>query len=566
MKAADYIVDCLIQKGVTDVFGLPGDVVLDFLYAVDRRRGEIEAHLNYHEQSAAFAACGYAKVGGGLGVAYATRGPGITNMITGIADAYYDSTPVLFVTAHSNSGGLPGMRVYVDQEMDSVRLLSGITKYAARVEHAKDVCYEVERACRLAMTGRRGPVFLDFSTRVLAEEINMSESRLFSPLRNKRSVSEQDVRSLTGAMKSSKRPVLLIGDGIRQSGTMRHISSIAEKNRIPALSSRSSQDIMPNSEMYYGYIGSHAPRYSNFILSKADLIIALGNRMAFQPDSQTFGRVASNSKILRVDVDEAELLRDIHGSVSITADLEEFMPQLVCLDLSYTGSSEWISVCDELKKTLHDHDTAFPINIIAGILNTLGPDAIITSDTGNNELWLSRAHAYYGGSNRVLYPKSFEALGCSLSKAIGAHFATREHVVCFSGDQGFQMNIQELQFIASQNLPITIVLLNNASSGMIRSNQKRRFGSHFVHTTADSGYSVPDFANIAKAYGIGYHCFTEANAQKIYDIVARTLLPCIIELRINEEIGLTPHLPKGRPCQNFDPPLDRDIYERLDKL
>lgn len=566
MRVSDYIVDFLVNVGVTDVFGLPGGVVLDFLYAVDRRESEISAHLNFHEQGAAFAACGYAQAMGKLGVAYSTLGPGITNMITSVIDAYRDSIPVLFITAQSYTNKHANMRFESKQELDLVHLMSNATKYIARVERSYDVRIELERAYHLATTGRKGPVLLDFSTRIFSEEVSVDDLRRYSPPQYEYSSTSQVVDFIVEAISKAKRPVLLIGDGLRNPKTATILGQVAVRNHLPVLSSRFSQDVIPDCELYYGSIGSHATRYSNFVLSKADLLVSLGNRMAFNPKSQSFGAIVQNAKIIRVDIDESEFERDIPGSVNWAADVDELLPQLALMELRYNGSDEWVAVCNELKSSLHGCDVDFPVTAIADVIKAVGNDAVIVSDVGNNEMWLGRAYTWSGVRNRVLYSKSFGTLGCGLPKAIGAYFSTRKRVLCFAGDQGLQMSIQELQFIASHNLPILLVILNNASSGMIRSVEKRRFGSHFMLTTADSGYSVPDFAAIIKAYRLDYRCFTEANISELADIAASVALPCVIELKIDDSIDVNPYLPVGNPCQDFEPPLDRALYDRLNDL
>jgi acetolactate synthase-1/2/3 large subunit len=192
---------------------------------------------------------------------------------------------------------------------------------------------------------------------------------------------------------------------------------------------------------------------------------------------------------------------------------------------------------------------------------------VITSDVGNNEFWLSRAYALSGAPNRVLYSKSFGALGCSLPKAIGACRATGKGVLCLAGDQGLQMNAQELQSVAREKLPITIIILNNASSGMIRAGQRRGHGGHYVHTTAGSGYYAPDFEMTARAFSIPFFSFGRSNFDDgaVADVSARRG-PRVVELVIDEDAEVSPFLPRGRACQDFDPRLDEALFDYLDKL
>ena len=565
MNASDYLVDFLIRRHVTDAFGIPGGVILDFLYAMDRRKREITPHLNYHEQGAAFAACGYAQATGTLGVAYATRGPGIANMVTAIADAYCDSIPVLFITAHSPGPARPGMRVETDQELDLIPLLSGITKYAVRIDRAEDLYPMLEQACLEATSGRFGPVALDISTQVLSAEITPPQAPPSRPPLAEHAA-EAASRYLASTLKNAARPVFLIGDGVNQSHTGPQVRALAEQAGIPVLSSRFSQDVMPDSAMSFGYIGSHAARYANFILSKADLIVALGNRMSFPADSPSYRPLLERTQTIRIDIDETELLREIPNSRSFSVSLCALLPRLQRMELAYEGRQDWLHVCQTLKSALWEQDTGFPISVIASILRMADPSAVVVCDVGNHEMWLSRAYAYARTPQRVLYSKSFGALGCALAKAIGAYYAAQRPVICFTGDQGLQMNVQELQFIAQHKLPVTIVLLNNASSGMIRSREAQRYGARFVHTTLDSGYGTPDFAALARAYGLDYLHLTEETVDRAACIFCGDQLPRFVELSIDEAVDIAPYLPRGNPLQALIPALPEDVYRQLNCL
>lgn len=562
MKAVDFIVEYLIRLGVTDAFGLPGGVVLDLMYAMERRKPEITPHLAYHEQGAVFAACGYAQASRKPGVAYATRGPGVTNMITGIADAYYDSIPLLAVTAHSQGPKRQGMRIETDQEMDPLPLVSGITKYSARVDRAEDIVRELSRACQAALSGRPGPVFLDIHTAVFQAEISPGAISVRAPQ------AEDDtgaaIAEIQAALRRSRRPVLLIGNGIRQSGMEEAAKKLAEQMDIPVLSSRVAQDIMPDSPWYFGAIGSHGVRYGNFILSKSDLIISLGNRMSFPVNSLSYRPMLERTRTIRVDVDETEFLREVPNSTVFRADLKTLLPRLAGRKWTYTGSGEWVSLCRQIKSALRECDQTGPVRLIARLLRTVGPDAIITGDVGNNEYWV--AHAYAGAEigNRVLYSKSFGTLGSSMGKAIGAYYAARRPVVCFIGDQGFQFNMQELQFIASHRLPIHVVVINNLSSGMIRGREKQYYQGQFLHTTAASGYSVPDLAAIAAAYGLSYQMVPcEGELPDVFETISA---PRVVEVRVEESTELAPILPIGNPIQKLYPPIPEELYQKLDEL
>lgn len=559
MKVSQYLVKRLLDYNVTDVFGIPGGVILDFIYELNECKN-INVHLNYHEQAAAYAACGYAQSSGRLGVAYATKGPGVTNMITAIAEAYYDSLPVLFITAHSQTNIDRRLRIEEEQEIDHIGLTKTVTKYSKRIDDLDDAIEAINTGCREALSGRKGPVLLDFSLKVLKSEIEDKNEVLVE--KNTDINLDKCIEDIKNHLNESKRPVFLIGDGVRLSSTGKDIGKISEKYGIPILSSRFSQDILYGHENYFGYIGSHGLRYSNFILSKVDCIIALGNRMAFQIESKSFKKIIDNSRILRIDVDEMEMLRIIPASSDYCVDLQKLIQRLKKEEILYKNN-EWIQVCKKLEENLKNSDVNFGVRMLSKVMNMLGKDDIIVCDIGNNELLTSRAYALCGKGRKLLHSKALKTVGCAIGKAIGAYYANRKRVLCIVGDQGIQFNIQELQFIKNNQLPITIAICNNNASEMLKDNERKQGYSYDLHTTLESGYSHPDFEKVANAYGIKYLLIKELNELEIQLLNDE---PQIIELLFDRDSQIEQILPKGYPCQKFVPEIDSDLYDYLDNL
>lgn len=567
MKVSDFLVDCLIKNGVTDVFGLPGEVVLEFLDALDRRRSDVYSHICYHEQAGALAACGYAQASGKLGVAYATKGPGIMNMMSAIQDAYCDSIPVVFITAHSSAAYDGSMRFRDNQELDTAELFSSMTKCVVRIDNLDTAANEIETVIELAQSDRPGPVLIDFSSKLLSAEVLALRSKVKHNRDNQEFLSCRIIAEhILAEIHSAKSPIILFGDGIWQSKTYGFARSFLEYLQVPGLTSRFSQDIISGSELNFGYVGSHATRYSNTILATCDLIVTLGNRMAIDPDSATFGDVTKHTRIIRVDVDENEFTRVIPNTVQYKVNLEDLMPLLADLAKPDEKHQSWLSICESIRGVLGDYDTDDPVRALSAIMQNVPAETVFTSDVGNNEFWLSRAYSIAKVSNRIMFSKSFGLLGCSLPKAIGAQLGSGEKVICFTGDQGFQMNIQELQFIATNHLPILIVVVNNNSSGMILSRQRKRRSKHFLHTTADGGYFAPPLKGISNAYNIGYHRENCEDIKKIGAIVGTLSLPCILELIVPETADISPSIPFGNRCDDFIPPT-RDVDKRhIDEL
>ena len=548
MKIAQYIVDSLQKHGVTDMFGIPGGVILDLLYAFDAAKPKVTPHLVYHEQDAGFAACGYAQASGKLGVAYATKGPGFTNLITAIAEAYYESIPVLFITAHS-SDLVEGMRTMADQEMDTCAMVDKITKCAKRLENADTFVEDFEKAVQTSMSGRRGPVLLDISAALWRQEVEPCKIPNEECERNQ----DIDYTEIARIISEAKRPVILAGAGIVQASAQDEFCELVAKIDIPVISSRATHNLLAGDKHYMGYIGSHGMRSANFMLTKADLIIAIGNRMHYPIQSKSFGNVMCNKKVLRFDIDPSEFKREIPNSKTYAVDAKELVSGMLKGAYDYGNHAEWNKVCNRIWVELNDTDCESPISEIASILRNMPLNSVITCDVGNHEMLVSRASVWTDSQHRTIYSKAFGALGNALGKAIGAYYATRKPVLCFVGDQGLQMNSQELQYVVLHQLPITIVVMNNEKSGMIFEREMARY-DYAVHTSKDSGYGHPNWGDVAQAYGMDYRQLEDL------DFTA----PTIAELCYQQE--QIPYIPQGVSCQDMDPKLDRELFNTLNAL
>ena len=539
MFVKDYIVKILIDNGGRETrglhaFGIPGGVILPLLHSMKLQTPHILPHLTYNEQTAGFCACGYAQASGKLGIAYAIRGPGIMNMLTSIGEAYQESLPVLFMTAHGDRK-TSDKRFSENQEINLVPFLSDITKFSANIDSLEDL-KKVDYAYKIAMQGRKGPVFLDFSSKLFNQEVIFEEN-------NTREIeTKDDIKSakkyIYSKLQKAKKPVILIGDGLRNIDCY----SLFKDLKIPFISSRGSQDLISNSPYYFGYIGSHGIRYSNFILSKADLIISIGNRLAFPINSKSFRPLFDNKFVIQLDIDEKEIKKEIPNIKYFNIDAKN-------IDLKWECDKNWLDVCNNLKKELFNCDTTIFVSELEKVIKRYEENTLFVCDIGNNEFWFSRAFEKVRPNCNVLYSKSFGTLGVAIARAIGAYYATGKHIVCVIGDQGFQYNIQELQYLSQWQLPITIILVNNFRSGMILDHERKLFAKELLHVTKESGYSTPNFEKIANAYEIKYIKDIEQLKTKIEN-------PELYEIKIDEDIKLIPYLPKGNLCQNLEPKLE----------
>lgn len=568
MKVVDYLVESLIKLGITDVFGIPGGVVLDFVYALNKRKKNIRTHLLHHEQNAGFAALGYAQATQKMGVAFGTKGPGILNFTTSIAEAYSDSIPSLFITSHSLDDISEKMRFIEDQEIDIVPIFKSITKYCVRVNNVDSFIEELKKSIYLANSGRKGPVVIDISSKIWNSEIleNKLEGEIIKNIDNLENNFEEVILSIEKKLNESKKPLLIIGDGIRQAGIEKEIVEFSEKNKIPVIYSRGCQDVMSNSKMAFGYVGSHGIRYANYILSEADLLISLGNRLSFPIKSKSFLDIFSKCKLIRCDIDENEFMREIPNSENFQCDIKEVLKVLLNKNIENKNIDEWLDKCNKIKEILWNSDTNTPVNEITYLLNNLKNTGAIVGDVGNNEFWLSRAYEFSKNKSKILFSRSLGTMGCSIGKAIGAYYALNKNIICFIGDQGLQMNPQELQFISNNKLPIWIVVINNSSSGMIKSRQIRRYNSEFLLTTKKTGYSVVDLEKLSNTYDFDY---IQIESVKDIDNKLRDCdytKPLFINFTVDENIDLEISLPIGNNCKDMEPKLDKTILERIEKL
>lgn len=568
MKVSDYIVEYLIKKEITDVFGYPGGMVTHLMESFRKYDEKISAHVTYHEQGAAFAACGYAQISGKVGVAYATSGPGATNLITGICNSYFDSIPCLFITGQVNtfeSKGDMQVRQRGFQETEIVSMVKGVTKYAAYVETAEQIKFYLDRAFIEATTGRPGAVLLDIPMNIFQSEIEIDQLKGYEIEMD--AMKKEDIvkQLLKKELNCVKRPCILIGNGIKISGRQDKLYQVVEKLQLPVVTSMIAFDIIQDSEWNYGFIGAYGNREANFIVAKSDLVISIGSRLDVRQVGFKRENFAPNARIIRMDIDKGECANKIHeDEICICCCADEAIKALEGVEL-INDFFEWKNVCIKIRKELHGIDEKRPNKIITELSECIPKNTVITTDVGQNQVWVAQSFKLKSGQ-KVLFSGGHGAMGYSLPAAIGTFYGCGKNpVICLSGDGGFQMNIQELQFIARENIPIKIVILNNNALGMIRHFQEMYFNSEYFQTKPESGYSVPSFARVAEAYGIRGIQITDISQIENKKIWTDDE-PILIEIVINEDTYVFPKLEFGKPNQDQEPLLSRGKYQELMNL
>lgn len=563
-KVSDYIVDFLVDKGISDVFGYPGGMVTHLIDSFSKREKDIRTHLNYHEQASAFCACGYAQAGNTVGVAYATSGPGATNLITGICNAYFDSIPTLFITGQVNtfeSSRGEKIRQRGFQETDIVSMVSGVTNYSAYIENATDIRFELEKAWHLINEGRKGPALLDIPMNIFSTVVETNELRSFSL--NEKEVINEDFNNIVKLIEESQRPVFLLGAGAKE--VQQDIKRFVQKYRIPVVTSMLAFDSLTfDSENNYGFIGAYGKRAANFIVAKSDLVIAIGTRLDIRQVGAKREAFAPDAKIIRVDIDKNELDYKVKkNETQLKCSATFFIKELSKYLFNFRNSDKWIQTCNMIKKELEKCDYQNPNLLVNKISKVLPENILITTDVGQNQVWIAQSFEIKEGQ-RVFSSGGHGAMGYSLPAAIGAFYATGKHIVSFNGDGGIQMNIQELQFLAREKLPITVVIFNNRSLGMIRHFQEMYFEENFYQTVCGRGYSTPDFSKLADGYGLNYKMIRQE--EDVEKIEWCTDAPLVVEIVLDDKTYVFPKLEYGKPNQDQEPLLDRSKYEYLMKL
>jgi acetolactate synthase-1/2/3 large subunit len=563
IKVSDYIAKFLAEKNITTVFELSGGMIthlLDSLYFQE----SISVVTMHHEQGASFAAEGYARISNLPGVALATSGPGATNLLTGIGSCYFDSTPAIFITGQVNRHELKGdrgIRQLGFQETDIVSMAEPITKWAVQVLDAEQIPSIFEKAFQLSMEGRPGPVLIDIPMDIQRAMINMPQDNS----NNLETVSQfysDEISKLITDIKCSKKPLLLVGRGIRAGKCASDLLEFITKTKIPVISTLLGLDVIPyDNNFRVGFIGSYGNRWANLAFGESDLVIVLGARLDIRQTGADVGFIEKR-KIYHVDCVLEEINNRVKGCVPINTDLNSFFESFREISQSekFDEKLDWQFRIKELKSTWPDVNELSPQGInpnkfIHSLSKKSQSSFAYTADVGSHQMWAAQS-LELSSHQQFLTSGGMGAMGFSLPAAIGASIALdNAPVVVLVGDGSFQLNIQELQTIKRNNLPIKIIVFNNNSLGMIRQFQDSYFDSRYQSTYW--GYSAPDFEKIAVAYGI------EARSIKTENEVDNQIdwlwsdenknKPQLLQVEIDPKTNTYPKIAFGRPITEMEP-------------
>ena len=543
LTGAQITVRLLERQGIRTVAGIPGGAILPIYDALGQST-EIHHVLARHEQGAGFMAQGMARATGQPAVCLASSGPGATNLLTAIADAKLDSIPLVAIT-----GQVPKAMIGTDafQEVDTYGLSIPITKHNFLVSSAEELLEVIPRAFQIAASGRPGPILIDIPKDVQTQAIEISEWPEPGRALPVPAADSALIEQAAAMINAAERPILYLGGGVIHSGASVAAIELAEKANLPTVMTLMALGTMPvDHPLALGMLGMHAARYTNLALDECDLLIAVGARF----DDRATGKVAAfcpQAKIIHIDIDPAELDKIKTAHIGITADISEALGQLLPAVLE-NSRKIWVDRSNALKTEfpfdLHSTDNPRShFGLIQSIAACLDDDAIIATDVGQHQMWVAQAYPLRR-PRQWLTSGGLGTMGFGVPAGIGAALAERQRtVVCFTGDGSIMMNIQELVTAAEENVNIKIVLMDNATLGLVHQQQTLFYGERLF---ASQFRSSPDFIKIAQGFGIAaVDLDTSANpCATLMEAISRPG-PCLIHASIDAEQKVYPMVPPG---------------------
>ncbi len=549
LAGSEIVIECLKEQGVDTVFGYPGGTILNVYDALYKHSDEIHHILTSHEQGAAHAADGYARATGKVGVCMATSGPGATNLVTGIATAYMDSIPVVAITANVN---LPALGKDSFQEVDIAGVVMPITKHSYIVKDVTKLAETLRKAFHIAQSGRPGPVLVDITKDVTANTCEFTP-KAPEPVEKKVKYSEADIEAAIDLIEKAERPFLYVGGGIILSGASEELAAFAKKVDAPVCDTLLGKGAFNGRDAAYtGMIGMHGTKASNLGVSECDLLIALGARFSDRVvgNPQKF---AEKAKVLHIDIDAAEINKNIRTDVSVVGDLKEVL-QILNRRLTGKKHPEWLARIAELKEKYpltYDKSTLTCPYIIEEIDRVTEGKAIITTDVGQHQMWAAQYYKYTE-PRTFLSSGGLGTMGYGLGACIGAK-SGRPDKICINiaGDGCFRMNLNELATASRYNIPIIQVVINNHVLGMVRQWQTLFYGQRYSQTILQDKV---DFCKVAE--GLGCEAILVTKKEEVAPAIEKALTlgkPVVLNCIIDEDDKVFPMVSPGGPISEaFD--------------
>lgn len=541
LNGSQIVLEVLKEQGVDTVFGYPGGTILNIFDELYKYGDTFNHILTAHEQGASHAADGYARATGKVGVCFATSGPGSTNLVTGIATAYMDSVPVVAITCNYATSGL-GRDSF--QEVDITGITMPITKHNFMVKDVNELAATLRRAFEIAQSGRKGPVLVDIPkdiTAAVCEYTPKPKIEITEYKQPKKHCFERAVELISNA----KKPLIYVGGGAILSNVGEDLITFAEKIDAPVVSSLMGLGAFPNGHpLHLGLIGMHGHFECNKAAHDCDVLIVAGARFSDRVAGNR-AKFAPNAEILHIDIDSAEMDKNIVSNYHLRGNLAEVIPMLTRA-VEQLDHSEWKAEIDSFKRPFNQlqiGDYVNPQTLIEAIDEKTADDTIVVTDVGQHQLWAAQFYKYKL-PRTLLTSGGLGTMGYSMGAAMGAAVGCPDkRVVMFAGDGGFHMNLTELATMASYNIPVIMFIMNNTVLGMVRQWQKIFYGNRFSDTDP---HRATDFVKVAEAFGVkGMRINTNDEIDAVLEEALKVNGPVVIECRISPDSNVLPMIPPG---------------------
>ncbi len=550
LNGSEIVIECLKEQGVDTVFGYPGGAILNIYDALYKHQDEITHILTSHEQGAAHAADGYARATGKVGVCLATSGPGATNLVTGIATAYMDSIPVVAITCNVGVS-LLGKDSF--QEIDIAGVTMPITKYNFIVKDVTKLASVMRRAFKIARSGRPGPVLVDITKDVTAAMCDYEYQAPEEVKRQTDTITEEDMERAILMIKDSQKPFIFVGGGANLSDAAEEVRAFAHKIQAPVADSLMGKGAFDGTdELYTGMAGMHGTKTSNFGITECDLLIVVGARFSDRVIGNA-SKFAQNAKILQLDIDPAEINKNIRVDASIIGDVKIILRRLNAR-LDPQNHDEWLAHIDRLKYMYplrYNKDLLTGPGVIEDIYDVTNGDAIIVTEVGQHQMWAAQYYKYKN-PHTLLTSGGLGTMGYGLGAAIGAKMGRKDKIVInVAGDGCFRMNMNEIATATRYNIPVIEVVVNNHVLGMVRQWQTLYYGKRYSHTVLNDQV---DFVKVAEAMGAkGYRVTKKEEFKDVLKEAIALNIPVLIDCQIHCDDKVFPMVSPGAPISDaFD--------------
>ena len=549
LTGSQILIECLKEQGVDTVFGYPGGAILNVYDELYKHSDEIKHILTSHEQGASHAADGYARATGKVGVCFATSGPGATNLVTGIATAYMDSVPVVAITCNV---GVPLLGKDSFQEIDIVGVTLPITKHNFIVKDINKLADVIRDAFRIAKEGRPGPVLIDIPKDVTAKMADYEYKTPVVPEVNK-NVDSNEIAEAIDMIKKSKKPFVFVGGGSIISGASAEIAEFVEKVDAPVCDTLMGKGAFDGtSERYTGMLGMHGTKTSNFGVMECDLLVVFGARFSDRVTGDT-SKFASNARILQIDIDPAEINKNIKVDMSIVGDIKVVL-EAINARLDKENHKEWMDHIYEMKKEYplrYNKDVLTGPYLMEKIFEVTDGNAIITTEVGQHQMWAAQYYKYKE-PRTFLSSGGLGTMGYGLGACIGAKLGRKDKIVInIAGDGCFRMNMNEVATATRYNIPIIEIIVNNHVLGMVRQWQTLYYGQRYSYTVLEDQV---DYVKVAEGLGAkAYRVETKEDFEAALKDAIAMNIPCVLDCHIEKDDKVFPMVSPGASLmETFD--------------